>query len=77
MDGAIGVSLAGDDVPETGLHFNYTPKGGGGATVKLRDDLHLLGGVRFIHFSNGNLKGRDENPSQDGVQYYAGVLFTF
>jgi hypothetical protein len=77
VDGAMGVSYAADDVPETGLHFNYTPQGGGGATVKLRDDLHLLGGVRFIHLSNGNLKGRDENPSQDGVQYYVGVMFTF
>jgi hypothetical protein len=77
VDGAFGVSYAGHDVPETGTHFNYTPKGGGGATVKLRDDLHLLGGVRFIHLSNGNLKGRDENPSQDGVQYYVGVMFTF
>ena len=77
VDGAMGVSYAGHDVPETGLHFNYTPKGGGGATLKLRDDLHLLGGVRFIHLSNGNLKGRDENPSQDGVQYYVGVMLTF
>ena len=77
VDGAIGVSYAGMDVPETGTHFNYTPKGGGGATYELRDNVHLLGGVRFFHLSNGNLHGRDENPSQDGVQYFVGVMWTF
>ena len=77
VDGALGAAVAEEEVPEGGTHFNYTPKGGGGATFKLRDDLHLIGGVRFFHLSNGNLHGRDENPSQDGVQYFAGVLFTF
>ena len=77
FDGGLGGSYSGFDVPEDGTHFNYTARGGGGVTYKLRDDLHLLGGVRFWHLSNGNLHGRDENPSQDGVQYYAGVLFTF
>ena len=77
FDAGAGVSYAGMDVPETGTHFNYTPRIGGGATLKLRDDFHLIGGVRFFHLSNGNLNGRDENPSQDGAQCYAGVLFTF
>ena len=67
------VGLAEAEVPEGGTHFNYMPKIGGGATIKLRDDLHFIGGVRFFHLSNGNLHGRDENPSQDGVQYFAGV----
>ena len=77
FDAGAGVSYAGMDVPETGTHFNYTPRIGGGGTLKLGDDLHLLAGVRFFHLSNGNLNGRDENPSQDGAQYYVGVLFTF
>jgi hypothetical protein len=77
FDGGCGVSYAGMDVPETGLHFNYTPRIGGGGTLKLSDDLHLIGGVRFFHLSNGNLMGPDENPSQDGTQFYVGVLLTF
>lgn len=76
-DGALGGSFAADDVPETGTHFNYTAKLGGGATFELRDNLHLIGGLRFFHLSNGNLNGRDENPSQDGVQYFFGVMWTF
>jgi opacity protein-like surface antigen len=77
FDGGLGGSYSGFDVPEDGTHFNYTARGGGGITRKLRDDLHLLGGVRFWHLSNGNLHGRDENPSQDGVQYFIGLMFTF
>ena len=76
-DGVGGVSLAEAEVPEGGTHFNYVPKLGGGATFKLRDNVHLVGGVRFFHLSNGNLHGRDENPSQDGVQYFVGVAWTF
>ena len=76
-DAVGGVSLAEAEVPEGGTHFNYVPKIGGGATFKLRDDVHLIGGVRFFHLSNGNLHGRDENPSQDGVQYFFGVVWTF
>lgn len=77
VDGIGGGSFAADDVPETGTHFNFTAKLGGGATFELRDNLHLIGGVRFFHLSNGNLNGRDENPSQDGVQYVVGVMWTF
>jgi hypothetical protein len=77
IDAVGGVSYAAADVPEGGTQFNYIPRIGGGATVKLRDDLHLLGGVRFFHLSNGNLNGRDENPSQDGAQFFVGLMWTF
>jgi hypothetical protein len=77
VDGVGGVGLAEAEVPEGGTHFNYMPKIGGGATLRLRDDVHLIGGARFFHLSNGNLHGRDENPSQDGVQYFVGVMWTF
>ena len=77
VDGGVGISYAEADVPEGGLRYNYTPRIGGGATVELRENLHLLGGVRFFHISNANLEGRDNNPSQDGAMYYVGVLWTF
>jgi len=77
VDGGIGFTIADDEVPEGGTHFNYTPRGGVGASFELDEGVHLLGAVRFWHISNGNLHGRDENPSQDGIQYYVGVMFTF
>ena len=77
VDGGAGVSIAEADVPAGGTHFNYTGKGGGGATFELREGTHLVGGVRFFHLSNANLHGRDENPSQDGIQFYVGMMWTF
>ena len=77
VDGAFGVSYADAEVPEGGTHYNYTPQGGAGATFELRDNLHLIGGARFFHLSNANLHGRENNPSQDGVQYFVGLLWTF
>jgi len=76
-DVGIGASIADHTVPAGGTHFNWTGKGGAGATVELRKGLHLVGGARFFHISNGNLHGRDQNPSQDGIQGYLGVMFTF
>jgi hypothetical protein len=76
VDGGFAVSIAEEEVPEGGTHFNYTPKGGVGATLRLRDDLHFIGGARFFHLSNANLHGRENNPSQDGVQYYVGFVLT-
>jgi hypothetical protein len=76
VDGGFGFAIADTAVPEGGTHFNYTPKGGGGATIRLRDDLHLVGGVRFFHLSNANIHGRVQNPSFDGAQYYVGLVFT-
>ena len=76
VDGGFGVSIADTQVPEGGTHFNYTPKGGGGATVRLRHEVHLIGGVRFFHQSNANIHERVRNPSFDGAQYYVGVAFT-
>jgi hypothetical protein len=69
--------MADRAVPEFGTHFNFTAKGGAGATWRLTDSLHLIGGARYFHLSNGNLHGRDQNPSHDGVQYWAGVMVTF
>ena len=75
-DVGIGATIADRAVPAGGTHFNWTGKGGVGATVELRHGVHLVGGSRFFHISNGNLHGRDQNPSQDGIQGYVGVMFT-
>jgi hypothetical protein len=77
VDAGVGASIADRAVPAGGTHFNWTGKGGVGATVELRERVHLVGGARFFHISNGNLHGRDQNPSQDGIQGYVGVMFTF
>jgi hypothetical protein len=77
IDGGGSVTYASREVPEFGTHFNFTGKGGLGMTYQLRDDLHLIAGVRYFHLSNGNLHGRDQNPSYDGIQFYAGIMWYF
>jgi hypothetical protein len=76
-DAVGGVNQFTVRTPPFGTHFNYTGKLGGGVTVRLADDFHLVGGARYFHLSNGNLHGRDENPSYDGVQFYGGLMWAF
>ena len=77
LDAGGSATLADKPVPEFGTHFNFTVKGGAGATWRLRDGFYLEGGARYFHLSNGNLHGRDQNPSFDGIEYYGGMMWTF
>ena len=77
IDAGGGLSYADPEVPEFGTHFNFTAKGGAGVSYRLQDNLHLLGGVRYFHLSNGDIHGRENNPSFDGIQIWAGLMWTF
>jgi len=77
LDGGGGVTYASREVPEFGTHFNFTGKAGLGMTFQIRRGLDLVGGARYFHLSNGNIHGRDQNPSYDGIQFYGGVMWTF
>jgi hypothetical protein len=59
-----------------GTTYNCTARVGPGLTVRLADGVHLMGGVRWLHYSNGNEHGIDRNKAFDGVEYYAGLLIT-
>src|SRR5207249_779190 len=72
LDGGGGVSLADPEVPEFGTHFNYIGEIGPGASWRLDDNLYLLAGARYFHLSNGDLHGRVQNPSFDGINFYLG-----
>jgi hypothetical protein len=77
IDGGGGVNYADDVVPEFGTRFNFTAKVGPGITYELNRNTHLVGGARYFHLSNGQIHGRDQNPSYDGVQFWGGVMWTF
>jgi len=62
---------------EDGTHFNFTPQASVGATYRLKDNLHLIGAARYLHISNANKSGEDENPGLDTVGGYVGLLWTF
>jgi hypothetical protein len=76
-DAAGSATMAEDEVPDGGTHFNWTGKLGLGGTWQLADHTFLLGGARFFHLSNAQVHGRDQNPSFDGIQYWAGVMWTW
>ena len=77
IDGGGMVSYADHMVPIFGTNFNFIGKVGGGISLKLDDHFFLMGGVRYFHLSNGQIHGRDDNPSFDGVQYWSGVMWTW
>jgi len=80
IDGGAMVSYADNTVPITpyfGTHFNFIGKVGIGGSWEIQDHTFLLGGVRYFHLSNGQVHGRDQNPSYDGAQFWAGVMWTW
>jgi len=64
-------------VPEGGTTYNYIGRVGGGFTLRLFDNVHLMGGARYFHQSNGDEHHRINNPGYDGIETYAGLIFTF
>jgi len=73
----VGVSEADTYVPPRGTRFNYLAIGGGGATVRIRPGIHLLGGLRFVHLSNNSLAGRSRNPDIEALGPIVGMLYGF
>jgi hypothetical protein len=73
----VGLSQADTIVPPRGTRFNYIAQGGGGVTIGLGRGLHALVGLRWIHFSNNGLAGRDRNPDIEAIGVHVGVLMPF
>jgi len=76
LDGGGGLVWSDEPIPFGGTTYNYTGRAGGGASLRVADNIHLLAGGRYFHLSNGNQHGRENNPSFDGVEYYVGMMFT-
>jgi hypothetical protein len=68
---------ADTDVPDDGTSFNYLFLCGGGLSYRVSENVHLMAGARYFHLSNAGREGGDANPSNNGVQGFAGVMFTF
>jgi opacity protein-like surface antigen len=77
IDGGMGMIRADGQFPDGGTNTNFTLQGGLGATYRLSDSLHLVGGVRWFHISNARRHGEDGNMSTDGPAVYAGLMWTW
>jgi hypothetical protein len=71
-----GLFEANRDVPSGGTRFNFTFRTGLGATWRIGDHTHLVGGVHYFHLSNARLWGAQRNPSINAVEGYFGVMWT-
>jgi hypothetical protein len=76
-DVGFGISEGSDQVPAAGTRMNFMFRSGLGAGYEIKDNLWLIGGVRYFHLSNAKIEGDDRNPSINGIEGYVGLLFTF
>jgi opacity protein-like surface antigen len=72
-----GLSYASVPTPPGGLYFNFSLQTGPGVTFRLTDRLHLIGGARYLHFSNAAIRGPIHNPSINAMEGYFGLMYTF
>lgn len=77
VEGGIGMIWFEESFPRSGTHQNFTPQVGLGATLRLSNDIHLMGGVRWHHISNATKTGSDRNPGFDGAMIYGGLMIPF
>jgi lipid A 3-O-deacylase PagL len=71
------VSISDTRTPPNGTYYNYMEETGVGSTIQIKDDLHLIGGLRYYHLSNARLEGPVHNPSINGLQGYIGLMLRF
>ncbi len=71
IDGGAGILWTTNEVPNSGSSFNFTPQVGGGATIRIADESHLMLGVRWHHISNADLY--EKNPGRDSIMGYVGL----
>lgn len=74
VDGGAGFLVTSEDVPaDGGSQFNFTPQVGGGATFRMRNQEHLMVGLRWHHISNAELY--PPNPGRDSILLYVGYMW--
>ena len=56
-------------------HFNFRVIGGGGGTLRVTDQVRLLGGIRYLHISDAGIEGG--GGGFDGFMFYAGAMFPY
>jgi hypothetical protein len=70
-----GVLWTSDDFPNGGTELNFTYAGGPGVSWEVKPNVHIVGGLRFQHVSNGFVEGRDRNPIMNSYGGYIGLMF--
>jgi hypothetical protein len=74
IDAAGGVCYATARTPAGGTNFNFTVQTGPGVSYRIRENVYLMGGMRYWHLSNGRREGPARNPSINALEGYVGVM---
>lgn len=56
-------------------NFNFRVLGGGGGTVRVTENVRLMGGLRYLHISDAGIDGG--GGGFDGYQVYIGMMIPF
>ena len=56
-------------------HFNFRVMGGGGGTLRVTDQVRMMGGIRYLHISDAGIEGG--GGGFDGFMFYGGAMFPF
>jgi hypothetical protein len=75
LDVSSGPMQASNEVPIGGTHFNFITRAGVGMTHRVDERIELIVGLHWFHISNARLHGEDENPGNDGIEAYVGLLW--
>ncbi len=58
-----------------GTNWNGVVKYGLGSEFNINSSLSVLLGIRHLHFSNAEIRGRERNPSMDSHGFFLGVTY--
>ncbi len=56
-------------------HFNFRLLAGVGGMLRISDRVSMMGGIRYLHISDGGIKGG--GGGYDGPMFYTGAMFRF
>lgn len=75
FDNGVGPNYFVDAFPFGGTKFNFTTFYGLSLAIKLPSIAWIVVGIKNIHISNADIKGRERNPALDGVGLSVGYRF--
>ena len=73
-DNGVGPMVISSAFPESGTQFNFYTFYGLEMSTSIKS-ISIIFGIRNTHISNADIKGRERNPSFDGLGFYFGCNF--
>lgn len=77
VESSVATVLHEHPLTANSLHFNFDVEGGVGATRRVTDTVHLMGGLRWHHLSNARVRGESRNLGYDAPMLYGGLMRRF